>query len=233
MNWPRKLGVSLVLMGAVLLAVYLVPTVYGAAMSHLAIAQFRAQSASNSLWDSARIRAYKRTLGMTFAPPEAILRVPRVGIEVPVLEGTSDATLNRGVGHIPGTALPGQPGNLAITGHRDGFFRPLKDVVPGDIIELQRAPAEQAVQTSSPAVRQTDRYVVRNIKVVFPANTSVLNNATGSTLTLITCYPFYFVGAAPQRFVVQAELLPALPAAATQVNPEPATSSSVQPISGE
>jgi sortase A len=221
MNWPRKLGVSLVAVGAILLAVYLVPTVYGTAMSHLAVAQFRAQSSSNSLWDSARIRAYKRTLGMSFAPPEAVLRVRRLGIEVPVLEGTSDATLNRGVGHIPGTALPGEPGNFAITGHRDGFFRPLKDVVPGDIIEVQRS--AQPGQISGASAAETDRYVVENTKIVFPADTSVLNKTAGSTLTLITCYPFYFVGAAPQRFIVQASLLPTAPA----------TASSVQPISGE
>jgi len=219
MNWPRKLGVSFVLMGALLLGVYLVPTVYGTAMSHLALAQFRAQSSSNSLWDSARIRAYKRTLNISFAPPEAVLHVRRLGIEVPVLEGTSDAILNRGVGHIPGTALPGQPGNLAISGHRDGFFRPLKDVVAGDIIELQRP-----VQSGQPSGEaQIDRYVVRNIKIVFPSDTSVLNKTTDSTLTLVTCYPFYFVGAAPQRFIVQASLLPATRVAA----------SSVQPISGE
>jgi sortase A len=206
MNWQRKLGVSLVVSGAVLLGVYLVPTVYGTAMSHLAIAQFRAQSSANSLWDSARIRAYKRTLAISFAPPEAILRVRRLGIEVPVLEGTSDAILNRGVGHIPGTALPGQPGNLAITGHRDGFFRPLKDVVAGDIIEVQRS--GDSAQASGMAA-QTDRYVVRNTKIVFPSDTSVLNQTDGSTLTLLTCYPFYFIGAAPQRYIVQASLVPA------------------------
>jgi sortase A len=206
MNWQRKLGVSLVVSGAVLLGVYLVPTVYGTAMSHLAIAQFRAQSSANSLWDSARIRAYKRTLAISFAPPEAILRVRRLGIEVPVLEGTSDAILNRGVGHIPGTALPGQPGNLAITGHRDGFFRPLKDVVAGDIIEVQRS--GDSAQASGMAA-QTDRYVVRNTKIVFPSDTSVLNQTDGSTLTLVTCYPFYFIGAAPQRYIVQASLVPA------------------------
>ena len=219
MNWQRKLGVSLVVTGAILLGIYLVPTVYGSAMSHLAVAQFRAQSSANSLWDSARIRAYKRTLGLSFAPPEAVLRVRRLGIEVPVLEGTSDAILNRGVGHIPGTALPGQPGNLAITGHRDGFFRPLKDIVQGDIIEVQR-PGD-ARQVSGPA--QTDRYVVHSTKKVSPSDTSVLRKADGSTLTLITCYPFYFVGAAPQRYIVQASLLPATRVAA----------SSVQPISGE
>jgi sortase A len=231
MNWPRKLGVSLVLAGALLLAVYLVPTVYGTAMSHLAIAQFRSQSSTNRLWDSARIRAYKRALDTSFAPPEGVLRVRRLGIEVPVLEGTSDATLNRGVGHVTGTALPGEPGNLAITGHRDGFFRPLKDIVPGDIIDVQR-PSRLSVESGQSA-QQTDRYVVKNVKIVSPSDTSVLKKTTDSTLTLITCYPFYFVGAAPQRFIVQATLLPVLPATAMQGNTALATPGFDQPISGE
>jgi len=210
MSWPRKIGVSLIVTGAVLCGVYLVPTVYGSAMSHLAVARFRSQSTTNSLWDSARIRAYERTLNLSFPAPEAILRVPRLGIEVPVLEGTSDITLNRGVGHIAGTALPGQPGNIAITGHRDGFFRPLKDAREGDIIEVQRK-------------SQTDRYIVSEIKIVFPSDTSVLNNTTDPTLTLVTCYPFYFVGAAPQRYIIQASLLPPTPTSTT-VTPAPKSS---------
>ena len=210
MSWPRKIGVSLIVTGAVLCGVYLIPTVYGSAMSHLAVARFRSQSTTNSLWDSARIRAYERTLNLSFPAPEAILRVPRLGIEVPVLEGTSDITLNRGVGHIAGTALPGQPGNIAITGHRDGFFRPLKDAREGDIIEVQRK-------------SQTDRYIVSKIKIVFPSDTSVLNNTTDSTLTLVTCYPFYFVGAAPQRYIIQASLLAPAPTS-TAVTPAPKSS---------
>jgi len=210
MSWPRKIGVSLIVTGAVLCGVYLIPTVYGSAMSHLAVARFRSQSTTNSLWDSARIRAYERTLNLSFPAPEAILRVPRLGIEVPVLEGTSDITLNRGVGHIAGTALPGQPGNIAITGHRDGFFRPLKDAREGDIIEVQRK-------------SQTDRYIVSKIKIVFPSDTSVLNNTTDPTLTLVTCYPFYFVGAAPQRYIIQASLLPPTPTSTT-VTPAPKSS---------
>jgi sortase A len=202
MNWSRKVGVSLVVAGTLLCATYLVPTVYGLAMSHLAIARFRAQSSSNGLWDSSRIRAYQRTLDLTFSPPEAVLRVPSVGIEVPVLEGVSDLNLNRGVGHIPGTAMPGGDGNTAITGHRDGFFRPLKDVVPGEMIELQLPP------TTENAAPRTLRYKILSTSVVFPSDTSVLKPSNGSTLTLITCYPFYFVGAAPQRFIVQAALLP-------------------------
>jgi sortase A len=198
----RKLGATLVVAGALLLAIFIVPTVYGSAMSHLAVAQFRAQSKTNSLWDSSRIRAYKSTLNLTFAPPEGVLRIPRLGVEVPILEGTSDPTLNRGVGHVAGTALPGETGNLAITGHRDGFFRPLKDIAPGDIIHVDRPSAAPGQPPT------TDQYVVQNIKIVFPTDTSVLNHTSSSTLTLITCYPFYYVGAAPQRFIVQASLVP-------------------------
>lgn len=197
--WPRKLGSCLVAVGAILLSVWLVPTVYGTAMSHVAIAMFRARSSTNRMWDSARIRAYKKTLSMSFAPPEAVLRIPRVGIEVPVLEGTSDAILNRGVGHIAGTAGPGEPGNYAVAGHRDGFFRPLKDIRPGDLIEVERP---------GRGTTHLDRYVVRNLNVVVPSDTSVLKPTKASTLTLITCYPFYYIGSAPQRFVVQADLLP-------------------------
>jgi sortase A len=201
MSWQRKLGGTLVFTGAVLCSVYLVPTVYGAAMSRLAIAQFRAQSPANREWDSSRILAYQRSLSIKFAPPEAILRVPRVGLEVPVLEGTDDLTLNRGVGHIPGTSLPGEQGNVAIAGHRDGFFRVLKDVVPGDIIEIQR-PTLNAPQT--------DRYVVRGFKIVSPSDTSALARTTANELTLVTCYPFHFVGAAPQRYIVEAVLIPSV-----------------------
>ncbi len=205
MAWPQKLGVSLVTAGTLLLSVYVVPTVYGAVMSRVAVHQFRSQSLANSHWNSERILAYQRTLDVRFAPPEAVLRIPKVGIEVPVLEGVSDLALNRGVGHVPGTALPGQPGNVAIAGHRDGFFRGLKDVYPGDVIEVQRSSFDHG--------QQTDHYVIRSTRVVSPSDTSVLKPTAGSTLTLITCFPFYFVGSAPQRYIVQADRLPSTPSA--------------------
>ncbi len=197
MNLQRRTGAALMVAGSLLLVAFLVPAVYGRAMAHLAVAEFRAQGHAQSLWDTARIRAYQHTLGVAMTPPEAVLRIPRVGIEVPVFEGTSDLVLNRGVGHIPGTALPGHIGNLAITGHRDGFFRGLKDIAVGDRIEVQR-PGSASL---------TDTYLVRKIGIVFPSDTSVLNSTDTSTLTLVTCYPFYYVGAAPQRYIVQATLL--------------------------
>jgi sortase A len=197
----RKLGALLIMAGSALLGVYLVPTVYGAAMSHVAIAQFRAENASHREWDSARILAYKRSLAVKFPPPEAILRIPRLGLEVPVLEGVDDLTMNRGAGHIPGTARPGESGNVAIAGHRDGFFRSLKDIVPGDVIDVDRP-------------NGTDHYAVRKIDIVSPSDITDLKPATGAILTLVTCYPFHFVGSAPERYVVRASLVSTTPIAA-------------------
>src|SRR4029077_9508408 len=117
-----------------------------------------------------------------------ILRVPKIDLEVPVFNDTDDLTLNRGVGRILGTAQVGQPGNLGIAGHRDGFFRGLKDVGPDDTIELLRPGG-------------TDRYVARPVQIVTPADTYVLEPTPEPTLTLVTCFPFYYVGNAPQRYV--------------------------------
>jgi len=103
--------------------------------------------------------------------------------------------LRHGVGHIHGTAFPGAPGNSAIAGHRDTFFRVLKNVHEGDEIELKTA-------------NVSTRYRVDWAKVVPPEDDSVLDPTHESALTLVTCYPFYFVGAAPERFVVRAHRIP-------------------------
>ena len=145
-----------------------------------------------SSWSIQRIKAYQANLGK---PVEslAVLRIPALHLEVPVLEGTDEVTLNRGVGRIAGTSLPGQGGNIGIAGHRDGFLRGLKDISAGDAIEL--------VTTSG-----TDVYVVDRIRITSPADVSVLRPRTKHSLTLVTCYPFYFVGPAPNRYIVQASL---------------------------
>jgi sortase A len=151
------------------------------------------QKVDFTLWSKKRIQAYEESLLRYFSRPIAVLRICRVNLEVPVLEGTDDLTLNRGVGHIPGTGFPGQEGNIGIAGHRDGFFRVLKDVAPGDVIELVSA-------------KQKDIYTVDQIVLVLPNDTSVLSPRTRRSLTLVTCYPFYFVGSAPKRYIVQASL---------------------------
>jgi len=108
-----------------------------------------------------------------------------------VFDGTDDLTLNRGVGRIAGTARPGQGGNLGIAGHRDGFFRGLKDVGAGDQIEL-KIPG------------RTEVYQVDDVQIVKPTDVQVLEDRGVPTLTLVTCYPFYFIGNAPQRYIVRA-----------------------------
>jgi sortase A len=118
--------------------------------------------------------------------------IPRLGISAIVMEGTSGPTLRRALGHISGTALPGQPGNVGISGHRDTFFRPLRKIEPNDIVTLTTMAGEY-------------RYRVLSIKVVGPDDVAVLDPGDDETLTLVTCYPFYFVGPAPDRFIVRAQ----------------------------
>lgn len=120
------------------------------------------------------------------------LEVPRLGISVIVIEGETQAILRRAAGHVPGTSLPGQPGNVGITGHRDTFFRPLRNIERNDMITFTTLQGEY-------------RYRVVSTRVVNPDDVAVLDSTGGEFLTLITCHPFYFVGPAPNRFIVRAE----------------------------
>lgn len=120
------------------------------------------------------------------------IEILRLGLSEVVIEGSDAATLRRAVGHVPGTPLPGQPGNAAITGHRDTFFRPLRKIRKDDLIRLTTLQGEFL-------------YRVVSTGVVNPGDVEVLGSDGGEALTLVTCYPFYFVGRAPQRFVVRAE----------------------------
>ena len=140
-----------------------------------------------------RVTAYKQALATHLGAPLAVLSIPRLRLDVPVFEGTDELTLNRGAGRIVGTARPGERGNIGIAAHRDGFFRGLKDVRPGDRIELAE-------------LRRKFVYTVDNIAVVDPGDVTVLHPRPQASLTLVTCYPFYFIGDAPQRYIVQASL---------------------------
>ncbi|HTS47565.1 MAG TPA: class D sortase [Bryobacteraceae bacterium] len=119
------------------------------------------------------------------------LRIPRLNLAVMVREGAGESTLRRAVGHIPGTGLPGQPGNVGLAGHRDTFFRPLQNIRKDDAIDLETG-------------HGTVRYVVTGTQIVSPRDVTVLKASGGKTLTLVTCYPFYYVGSAPKRFIVRA-----------------------------
>ena len=124
------------------------------------------------------------------------LEIPRIGMSVMVLQGTEEATLNAGAGHVGGTPSPGGYGNVVIAAHRDTFFRTLEGIEAGDRIRVATA-------------RGAYEYVVESTHVVDPDDTRVMESRGRQELTLITCYPFYFVGAAPTRFVVRARLLTA------------------------
>ena len=144
-----------------------------------------------SLWDEGRIEEYKESLLHDFGLPLGVLRIPSIDVAVPILPGTDDVTLNRGAGWIEGTAPVGSSGNICIAAHRDGFFRGFKDLEIGADVVVETLEGERT-------------YVVEGMKIVEPSNVSVLAPTEEPTLTLVTCYPFYFVGSAPQRFVVRA-----------------------------
>ena len=119
------------------------------------------------------------------------IEIPRLLLSAVVIEGTDKTTLRRAVGHIPGTALPGQPGNVGLTGHRDTFFRPLKDLRIKDEVQLS-------------TLKGNFEYEVESLRVVEPDNVGVLAPSGENVLTMVTCYPFYYVGPAPKRWIVRA-----------------------------
>ena len=143
------------------------------------------------LWSPTRINAWRGAAAERRPAPLAVLRIPRVRLEAAVLPGTGDRTLDLGLGHIEYTAQPGTDGNSGIAGHRDSFFRALKDIEQDDLIELD-----------TPLM--TDVYRVERTWIVSPDDVSVLDPTPMRALTLVTCYPFYYVGSAPKRFIVRA-----------------------------
>jgi sortase A len=120
------------------------------------------------------------------------LDIPRLGLTAIIMEGTDTVTLRRAVGHIAGTGVPGKSGNIGIAGHRDTFFLPLRNVKQSDIITLTTPAGEY-------------HYRVVSTKIVSPTDVAVLDPNGTEILTLVTCYPFYFIGSAPDRFIVRAE----------------------------
>ena len=154
---------------------------------------FREEAADQRGWSVKRVRAYEKSLGSDSLEPIGRLDIPTIDLSVLVLEGTDELTLNRAVGRIEGTAMPGEAGNLGIAGHRDGFFRGLKNLSKDDRVTL----------TTLSGVYQ---YRVDDIQVVKPNDLHVLKRSSFPTLTLVTCYPFYYLGDAPKRFIVKARL---------------------------
>lgn len=171
----------------------------GAAQGRSAVLEFeqaRQLIASNEdqlLWSEKRRADYKHSLSQDVGPTLAVMRIPSVGIEAPVFDNVEERALNRGIGHVESTALPGTAGNIAIAGHRDGFFRGLKDIEVGATIEISTLEGERVFRVSE-------------LSIVDPLDVSPLDPADKTILTLITCYPFYYIGSAPERFIVRAVL---------------------------
>jgi sortase A len=146
-----------------------------------------------SLWAPSRIRQYDALRASLLPPAEAIIRIRSLPLEVPVFPGATEINMTRGAGRLPGSPGFGEPGNVAVSSHRDGFFRKLKDIRIGDDIVVETRTA-------------TYRYIVEEIRITDPWDTTVLWPGSLPELTLVTCYPFYHYGRAPQRFIVRAEL---------------------------
>jgi sortase A len=183
-RWLIWLGSALILGGAVLLAHY------SYTLHERADAQRRAKE-----WLGRASAGH----GSVPAPAPPVYRgevvgeveIPRLHLSVMIFEGDDAGILERGAGHIPGTALPSSSGNIGIAAHRDTYFRPLRTIHANDVIALRT----QSV---------TSRYAVTETEIVPPSDIGVLAPAPGRDLTLVTCYPFYYVGNAPKRFIVHA-----------------------------
>jgi sortase A len=126
------------------------------------------------------------------------VEIGRLNISAMVREGVDAQTLSTAVGHVPSSAMPGHAGNFALAAHRDTLFRPLRNIKQNDLITFR-------------SLTQTFTYKVENTRIVQPTDVGVLRSNGYDSLTLITCYPFYYVGSAPQRFIVQARLVSATP----------------------
>ncbi len=150
-------------------------------------------SEEQALWSASRQEAYREALRSSPGLPEAVIRIPVIGLEAPVREGVDELTLNRSVGRVPATPVAGSTGNTVLAAHRDGFFRQLGEIGEGDTIVVQTLTGKH-------------RYTVEETTIVDPDAVHVMAATEEPVLTLITCYPFYFVGPAPQRFVVRAVL---------------------------
>jgi len=131
------------------------------------------------------------------APPHGGLvgrmEIPRLHLSAVIFEGTDEPVLSEGVGHLTGSALPGQKGNIVLAGHRDSFFRALRNIRGGDVVDVDSGQGSR-------------RYIVRTTQIIQPTQIEVLEPTRNPTLTLVTCYPFYYVGHAPKRFIVQGTL---------------------------
>jgi sortase A len=157
------------------------------------VIDYKLRPPDKSLWSAGRVSSFAASLGKDSSEILGVLEIPRLELEVPLYDGASDLNMDRGIARIEGTAMPDEAGNMGIAGHRDGYFRVLKDIKFGDEMILNSGAGEK-------------RYRVQELMIVEPSAVDVLDHTEDTSITLVTCYPFYFVGHAPQRFIVRAVL---------------------------
>jgi len=176
--------------GALLCSLFAIAQADSALGSTRALEEFAASLAppDQSQWATTRVRDYEKAKAAP-GSPVAVLTVPSLKLEVPVFDKDDDLSLNRGAGLVAGMGTPDQGGNVGIAGHRDGFFRVLKDIKVGDLIEVRTR-------------IKVHRYRVTSIEIVDAADKRLLADTEEPSITLVTCYPFYYIGNAPQRYIV-------------------------------
>lgn len=189
--WLERL---LTVVGAACLGYYWYVTAEATAFQRQQTAAFEQIVAAPPLADAPASSGAATDAATPAAGLIGVLEIPRLNVTTPVITGEDERTLQVAAGHLADTPRPWEPGNSAIAAHRDGLFRPLKNIQPGDEVRIRTA-------------RGTFTYEVTTTKIVAPDDLSVLRSGPTSTLTLITCYPFNYVGAAPRRFIVSAERL--------------------------
>jgi sortase A len=181
-------------LGAIACAGYATALIAGELGRRADVDAFSAAQPDVSLWSEQRVQQFRASLQAQVNKPIAVLRVPSLALAVPLYAELNELHLNRGVALIEGMSVPDRGGNVGIAGHRDGFFRVLKDIRRDDTIELQ-------------TYASTHRYRVVSVSIVDESDRHLLEDTEEPTLTLVTCFPFYRVGHAPQRFIVRGEYL--------------------------
>ncbi|HEU4624539.1 MAG TPA: class D sortase [Steroidobacteraceae bacterium] len=196
-RWLHCLERACWIAGTALLLIYVLAAADASWGREREIARFELETPpppDTSAWSSARVQAYHASALVANDPLIGVVAIPDVGLEVPLYSDASELNLNRGAGLIPGMARPGARGNVGIAGHRDGYFRVLRRVKVGGTIEVRTHSARYV-------------YRVAALSIVAPTDTRLLAPTADPAVTLVTCYPFYFVGNAPQRFVVRGVLI--------------------------
>jgi len=196
-----------ILLGMLLTGVYALAAIDAEVVQHADLEAFTASlgEPDRSLWSQIRVKEFAESKHADAGPVSGVLRIPSLKLTVPIYPDESDLHLNRGVGLVQGSGSPDQGGNAAIAGHRDGYFRVLKDIRKGEVIEIQTR-------------RAVHRYRITSVDIVDKHDNRLLSDTEDPSITLVTCYPFYFVGAAPQRYLVRG----------TYIWPTPASRSSTQ-----